>query len=350
MTIAFQCTNCARRLRAGDEAAGKRVKCPGCATVVTVTGALTAMPPKQSGAVPKGKASRNASVTAKKRRQPVPDDDEEERGPPWLLIAGGSAAVLLLTAAVLFFVMGGFGGGQPIASAPPPNVPEPKASLPGAPEEVKQPDPKQVELVPAANNAGKVEPKPPVEKAAKPGPEKPPVAKVEAPPVEAKPRPDPVRYLPDETKWFATINVRQLAKAALMRQPLVQIREEMRNQPMLFELFGFDPFADLTRVNVAGTSPIGESLFVVARGRFDLDKVHGGAKAMFQAVKGLAAGGGVHEFYEFPAEAKSNWRFAIVDATTLLASNHKDWLLAALDEHAGRRAGTMQHAGMRDLL
>src|SRR6185295_15913945 len=39
MSIAFKCTSCGRGLRANPEMAGKRTKCPGCATVLTIPGA-----------------------------------------------------------------------------------------------------------------------------------------------------------------------------------------------------------------------------------------------------------------------------------------------------------------------
>jgi phage FluMu protein Com len=34
MTIEFRCVNCNKLLRVNDEAAGKKAKCPECATVV----------------------------------------------------------------------------------------------------------------------------------------------------------------------------------------------------------------------------------------------------------------------------------------------------------------------------
>lgn len=39
MPIEIQCTNCSKRLRVPDNAAGKRVKCPGCQTVLSVPAA-----------------------------------------------------------------------------------------------------------------------------------------------------------------------------------------------------------------------------------------------------------------------------------------------------------------------
>ena len=42
--IAFSCTNCGRTLRANPEMAGKRTKCPGCATILTIPAAEAAAP------------------------------------------------------------------------------------------------------------------------------------------------------------------------------------------------------------------------------------------------------------------------------------------------------------------
>src|SRR5436190_20817699 len=40
MSIAFKCTSCGRGLRANPEMVGKKTKCPGCSTVLTIPGAV----------------------------------------------------------------------------------------------------------------------------------------------------------------------------------------------------------------------------------------------------------------------------------------------------------------------
>ncbi len=44
MPIEFHCTSCGRRLRTGDDTAGKRAKCPQCGTVVTIPAAPASSP------------------------------------------------------------------------------------------------------------------------------------------------------------------------------------------------------------------------------------------------------------------------------------------------------------------
>lgn len=109
MAIALACPACKRALKVKDELAGRRIKCPGCATVLPVPGK---------------KAATEESVTAKKPR-PVPtaaeDDDEpdEDERPRkkkkkkqaasnrGLLIGAGVAVVVAIAAIVLIVVTRG---------------------------------------------------------------------------------------------------------------------------------------------------------------------------------------------------------------------------------------------------
>lgn len=50
--IAFSCTNCGRTLRANPEMAGKRTKCPGCATILTIPAAEAAASAPKPAAPP----------------------------------------------------------------------------------------------------------------------------------------------------------------------------------------------------------------------------------------------------------------------------------------------------------
>jgi hypothetical protein len=52
MPIEFNCANCGRRLRVGDDAGGRQAKCPFCGTVSTVPSVVTAEPPPLPGGSP----------------------------------------------------------------------------------------------------------------------------------------------------------------------------------------------------------------------------------------------------------------------------------------------------------
>src|SRR5258708_15358577 len=58
MSIAFKCTSCGRGLRANPEMVGKRTKCPGCATILTIPGA------EAPAAAPKPAASKTSPAAA----------------------------------------------------------------------------------------------------------------------------------------------------------------------------------------------------------------------------------------------------------------------------------------------
>jgi hypothetical protein len=74
MPVDFKCDNCDKALRVRDELAGKRIKCPGCSTAITVP-AEEAPAPKRSSAT---RAEKPAPPPPPKRR---PADDEEDEKP-----------------------------------------------------------------------------------------------------------------------------------------------------------------------------------------------------------------------------------------------------------------------------
>src|SRR5215831_16798987 len=45
MPIAFGCHQCGKQLQARDEFAGRRLKCPGCGTILTIPSGAAAAPP-----------------------------------------------------------------------------------------------------------------------------------------------------------------------------------------------------------------------------------------------------------------------------------------------------------------
>src|SRR5438270_8920383 len=51
MPVSFGCHNCGKQLQARDEFAGRRLKCPGCGTILTIPGGAAAAPPPPARAV-----------------------------------------------------------------------------------------------------------------------------------------------------------------------------------------------------------------------------------------------------------------------------------------------------------
>lgn len=64
MSIAFKCTNCGRGLRANPEMAGKRTKCPGCATILTIPAGGDAAPAPAPAPKPAAKPAAPAPAPA----------------------------------------------------------------------------------------------------------------------------------------------------------------------------------------------------------------------------------------------------------------------------------------------
>lgn len=75
MSIAFKCTSCGKALRAAPENAGKKIKCPGCATVVPIpaaNGGASAAPPKPAAKPASKPAPAAASKTPPPPTTPAP--------------------------------------------------------------------------------------------------------------------------------------------------------------------------------------------------------------------------------------------------------------------------------------
>jgi len=76
MSIAFKCTSCGRGLRANPEMVGKKTKCPGCSTVLTIpgaeapAGAIKAAGAKTSPAAPAGAVLTCEGCGTKVRSKP----------------------------------------------------------------------------------------------------------------------------------------------------------------------------------------------------------------------------------------------------------------------------------------
>ena len=111
MPIQFKCPSCQKTLRVNDALRGKKIRCPGCQTVVAVEGGVTAARPPAAARKPPA----SAVATAKRPAPPAADDEEDDSPPrrkqrsllPILAIAGGVLFLLLVggAGAVYFFVI-----------------------------------------------------------------------------------------------------------------------------------------------------------------------------------------------------------------------------------------------------
>jgi hypothetical protein len=102
MSISVECPGCKRQLKAKDELAGKRVKCPGCGQLLVVPRVPSASPQ----ASPTTTAARK-SVPGRSRQPTVPPVPHGRPvRSPWYL-GGGAAALCILAVLVVIFALPG---------------------------------------------------------------------------------------------------------------------------------------------------------------------------------------------------------------------------------------------------
>jgi predicted Zn finger-like uncharacterized protein len=128
MPIAFSCPECDRSMKVKDDLAGKKVKCPGCETVIAVPDPSTRVSSVKSKAASRDNrgvtpSKKQASLKANAREEDEEDDEDEEvparKGaaknrfrkkaaksnlPLILGLTGGGVAVLVAIAIVLTIV------------------------------------------------------------------------------------------------------------------------------------------------------------------------------------------------------------------------------------------------------
>lgn len=116
MAIPVQCEGCGYSFRVGDQAAGKRGKCPKCGAIIAVPAAADMVMP---GAV--DWAAEAAPMTSPKSplaKKPAATPAKTNI-PPWVLLAaGGGVAIVGLLVVVVVLLFSG-GSSPPVAKAPP---------------------------------------------------------------------------------------------------------------------------------------------------------------------------------------------------------------------------------------
>jgi len=153
------------------------------------------------------------------------------------------------------------------------------------------------------------------------------------------------KYLPADAEFVSHLNVRQLLDSAVVKKHAVEkLRDLLKGQEhasSVLEALGFDPFKDLTSITGAGSSlePDGKAWFI-AHGQFDSTKFE--AKAEEEA-KNHGDTLKIHKegdkkIYEVQMPHDDKPLFvAIVDKTTLVGSNDKDYIRDCFAKAAAKK-------------
>ena len=140
MSISVQCPSCEKKLKAKDELAGKRVKCPNCAQLVVVPSVCSAplqpTPPNPSPRKSPPRSGHEATASPAPQSRPV----------RWPWYAGGGAAFLCVLAIVIsIFAMPGkdrtTAKNEMAVVTPPESKPEPKPERKAEPKPEPEPKP-----------------------------------------------------------------------------------------------------------------------------------------------------------------------------------------------------------------
>jgi hypothetical protein len=154
------------------------------------------------------------------------------------------------------------------------------------------------------------------------------------------------KYLPDDTEFVLTINVKQILDSGLVKKyGLENAKMALQGIDQVNDILkdlGFDPFKDLDTVLIAG--PGGneqDKLLITVHGRFNLDKFKAkgddAAKANSDNLKIHKIGGKV--VYEVTvAELPLPVFVSLVDRTTVLISPGKDYVVDALKKVDAEKA------------
>ncbi len=152
---------------------------------------------------------------------------------------------------------------------------------------------------------------------------------------------EPDKMIPADAEAVVVFNVRQTLDSPLIKTyALDKIKEGMKSNAQaetVLKAAGIDPLKDIDSVLVtnAGITPKNQVL-IVTHGKFDLDKVHAAAADFSKKnpTELKFTGDGKGRIYEFVD--KDNTVFAnFPDASTLIATNSKEYLQKALKKETG---------------
>ncbi|HLN28217.1 MAG TPA: hypothetical protein VK395_10780 [Gemmataceae bacterium] len=152
------------------------------------------------------------------------------------------------------------------------------------------------------------------------------------------------KYLPNDTAIVAAVNVKQIVESPLIKKyALPHLQDALKKDDetsKILNAVGFDPTKDLTSLTISFDGVSSEpKVAVIVHGQFDVDKL--AAKAEEEAknkpdklVIHKEADGKV---YEITAPDGKPGFVAIIDKTTIIFSNQKEYVNDALAKAAGKK-------------
>ncbi len=171
------------------------------------------------------------------------------------------------------------------------------------------------------------------------------------------------KYLPEDTEMVVSINVRQILDSDFFKKNVGDAARDALNgvdqAPEVLKDLGFDPFKDLDRVIVAAPGGAEKDRgLVIAHGRFDLDKFRAKAEQVSKdepdilKIHKISDGAdGKFLVYEVTVNEQAPAVFvALADATTLLASPGKDYVVDAMRKLSSKEAPVLKNKQMQGLL
>jgi hypothetical protein len=180
------------------------------------------------------------------------------------------------------------------------------------------------------------------------------VAALQALPVQAAPdklagKPDPLLYLPNDSEYVVTVNLRKILDSALVKDHVALAKLVLQNNEhyKTFVPAGFDPFKDLDTFTSAGpiTTDKDKGLVIVT-GKFEVAKFHKHAEELAKKKEGLikVTKLGNHKLWEITpkGEDESKGYMLLLDKNTLLVSGSKDYLNEAVAKAAGQKKAELK--------
>jgi hypothetical protein len=166
------------------------------------------------------------------------------------------------------------------------------------------------------------------------------------------------KYLPGDAEFVAQINIRQIIDSPLFKKFLLEKAKDKLKEhddvAKIFDELGMDPFKDVSTVTTAGNGVETESKpYIIVHGNFDVAKFEAKAekvaKEMGDTLKIHKEGD--YKVYEVKVEGGDDKPMfvGIVDKTTIVASNDKDFALDCFARAAGKKKGTVKKE-LQDLL
>lgn len=171
------------------------------------------------------------------------------------------------------------------------------------------------------------------------------------------------KYLPEDTEMVVSVNVRQILDSEFYKKNVGDAARDALNgveqAPEILKDLGFDPFKDLDRVIVAAPGGAEQDRgLLIAHGRFDLDKFRAKAESaskddpdILKIHKISDGADGKFLVYEVKVNDQAPTVFvALADATTLLASPGKDYVVDAMRKASSKEAPALKNKQMQAIL